>query len=37
VSYDTTIVCTVVDASNSKNGEYQVTDGTIKFKAYSEN
>ena len=36
VAYDTTIVCTVTDISNAKNGEYQVSDGTIKFKVFSE-
>lgn len=37
VSFDTTIICTVTDASDSKNGRYQVTDGTIRFEAYSDN
>lgn len=36
VSYDTTIVCTIVDDSDSKNGKYQVTDGTIRFDVYSD-
>lgn len=36
VSYDTTIVCTITDDSNSKNGKYQVTDGTIRFDVYSD-
>ena len=36
ISYDTTIVCTIVDDSNSKNGKYQVTDGTIRFDVYSD-
>ena len=35
-SYDTTIICTIIDDSDSKNGRYQVTDGTIKFDAYSD-
>lgn len=37
LSYDKTIICTITDDSNAKNGEYQVTDGSIKFKARSEN
>ena len=36
VSFDSTIVCTIIDDSNSKNGKYQVTDGTIRFDAYSD-
>lgn len=36
VSYDTTIVCTITDDSDSKNGKYQVTDGTIRFDVYSD-
>lgn len=36
VSFDTTIICTITDASNSKNGEYKVTDGTVTYKAYSD-
>lgn len=35
-AYDSTIICTVVDNSDKKNGCYIVTDGAIKFKAYSE-
>ena len=34
VSFDKTIICTIVDDSDKKNGCYIVTDGTIKFKAY---
>ena len=37
ISFDTTIICTIVDASDSKNGRYQVTDGTVRFEAYSDN
>lgn len=37
VSYDKTIICTITNNDNSKNGEYQVTDGSTKFTAYSEN
>lgn len=36
VSFDTTIICTITDASNSKNGEYRVTDGNVTYKAYSD-
>ena len=36
VAYDSTIICTIVDNSDRKNGCYTVTDGTIKFQAYSE-
>ena len=37
VSYDTTIICTIVDDSNSKNGEYKVTDGSVTYTAYADN
>ena len=36
VSFDTTVICTITDASNSKNGEYRVTDGSVSYKAYSD-
>ena len=36
VSFDMTIICTVTDASNSKNGEYRVTDGSVTYKVYSD-
>lgn len=36
VSFDTTIVCTVVDDTDRKNGKYQVTNGTTKFDAYTD-
>lgn len=36
VSFDTTIVCTVVDDTDRKNGKYQVTNGTTKFDAYAD-
>lgn len=36
VSFDTTVICTITDASNSKNGEYRVTDGSTSYKAYSD-
>ena len=35
-AFDETIVCTVVDDSNKKNGEYYVTNGSTKFKVYSD-
>ena len=36
VVYDTTIVCTIVDDSNAKNGEYKVTDGNINYTVYAD-
>ncbi len=36
VSFDTTIICTIVDDNNRKNGEYKVTDGSVTYKAYSD-
>ena len=36
VSYDRTIICTIVDDSDAKNGKYLVSDGSIKFYAYTE-
>jgi hypothetical protein len=36
VSYDTTIICTITDASDSKNGKYRVTDGSVTYVAYSD-
>lgn len=32
LEYDKTIICTIVDNSNSKNNKYTVTDGSIKFE-----
>ena len=37
LAFDTTIVCRIIDDSNSKNGKYKVTDGSITFDVYSEN
>ena len=34
VNFDKTIICTIVDDSDKKNGCYVVSDGTIKFNAY---
>ena len=36
ISYDTTIICRVVDTSDAKNGQYLVNDGSVNFLAYSE-
>ena len=37
LSYDKTIICTIIDDSKAKNGEYRVTDGSVKFWAKCEN
>lgn len=37
LSYDKTIVCTIINDSKAKSGEYQVTDGSVKFWAKCEN
>ena len=34
--FDETVICTIVDDRDYKNGHYIVSDGTIKFDAYSE-
>lgn len=36
VSYDTTIICTIINDSESKNGVYRVTDGSMSYIAYSD-
>ena len=36
VSYDSTIVCTITDTSDSKNGKYRVTNGSMTYFAYSD-
>jgi hypothetical protein len=36
LAYDKTIVCTIVDNSNSKNGEYKVSTGDVIYTAYSD-
>lgn len=37
ISFDVTKICTIIDDSNKdKKGYYLVTDGNIKFEAYSE-
>jgi hypothetical protein len=36
LAFDTTVICRIIDDSNSKNGKYKVTDGSITFDAYSE-
>lgn len=35
IKYDNTILCTIVDDSKAKAGEYTVTDGATKFIAYA--
>jgi hypothetical protein len=35
-AFDSTVICTIINNSDRKNGCYIVTDGAIKFKAYSE-
>ena len=37
VQFDKTITATITDASNAANGEYIVSDGSVKFKAYCNN
>lgn len=34
--FDETIIATIINDNDSKNGRYIVTDGTIKFDAYSD-
>jgi hypothetical protein len=36
LAYDKTIICTVVDHSNSKNGEYKVNADDVIYTAYSD-
>lgn len=36
LSYDTTIVCRIIDDSECKNGKYKVSDGNVSYVAYSE-
>ena len=36
IAFDTTKVCTIIDDTDRDNGKYIVSDGTIKFDAYSE-
>jgi hypothetical protein len=35
LAYDTTLICTISDDSERKNGKYQVTDGSVSFTAYA--
>ena len=37
IQYDKTIIGTIVDDSDKKNGHYIVTDGSMRLDAYSEN
>ena len=36
LAFDTTIICTITDNTNSKNGEYRVSDGNTIYIVYSE-
>jgi hypothetical protein len=36
LAYDTTVICTIVDSSDCKNGKYRVTDGSVSYIAYSD-
>lgn len=36
VSYDKTIICTITDNSDGKNGKYRVSDGSATYIAYSD-
>lgn len=36
IAYDTTIICTITDNTDKKNGKYRVTDGSVSFIAYSD-
>ena len=37
VSFDSTIICTIVDDSRKKDGVYKVTDGNVIYTVYSDN
>jgi hypothetical protein len=36
LAFDTTIICRIVDDSESHNGKYRVSDGSVIYVAYSE-
>lgn len=36
LEYDKTVICTITDSSDSKNGTYRVTDGSLSYLAYSD-
>jgi hypothetical protein len=36
MQFDKTVICTITDNKNKDKGEYEVNDGSITFKAYSE-
>ena len=36
VAYDSTIICTIIDDSDKKNGKYRVSDGSVTYVAYSD-
>jgi hypothetical protein len=35
LSFDTTMICTIVDDNDKDRGHYIVSDGTIRFDAYT--
>ena len=37
LSYDKTLICTIENVENAKNGAYKVTDGVSHFIAYTDN
>lgn len=36
LAYDTTVICTIIDSTDKKNGRYRVTDGSVSYIAYSD-
>lgn len=36
LAFDTTVICTIVDDKDGKNGKYRVTDGSMTYIAYSD-
>lgn len=36
LAYDTSLICCITDNSDSKNGKYRVTDGSVSYTVYSE-
>ena len=37
LSFNATLICKIVDASDAENGIYTVNDGSVEFAAYSSN
>ncbi len=37
INFDKTLICTIVDDSNASLGRYRVSDGSVRFDAYSDN